>query len=100
MKYEVSKNNGQHVISLHGEIDLHFSPELRKVILSELETGQLVLIDLEGVSYLDSSGVACFVEAYQFSKKNKREFYLTNISESVMQVFKLARLDKVFPIKP
>jgi len=99
MEYKLINNDGYSRLTLTGDIDLHFSPELRKIILSVLDNNSGLSIDLTGVDYLDSSGVACFVEAYQLSKKNKLKFSLANISESAMQVFKLARLDQVFPIE-
>ncbi|MDH5426052.1 MAG: STAS domain-containing protein [Gammaproteobacteria bacterium] len=99
MKYEIAKKNSFTLLSLSGDIDLHSSSELRKQILDICKTKAPLHIDLQQVSYLDSSGVACFVEAYQLSKKNNSEFCLINISKPVMQVIKLARLDSVFPIK-
>lgn len=99
MKYRLEDSDGFSRLTLSGDIDLHFSPELRKIILSVLEKNRQLIIDLTAVEYLDSSGVACFVEGYQLSKKNKLNFSLSNVSDSAMQVFKLARLDQVFPIQ-
>ncbi|MDH5517610.1 MAG: STAS domain-containing protein [Gammaproteobacteria bacterium] len=99
MKYEITKNTSHTLLSLSGDIDLHSSSELRKQIISICKTKAPLQIDLEKVTYLDSSGVACFVEAYQLTKKNDSEFWLINISNPVMQVIKLARLDSVFPIR-
>lgn len=99
MKYNLEKDNGINRLFLSGEIDLHYSPELRKVMLAVYKDNESLEVDLCQVQYLDSSGVACFVEAYQEAKKNKLDFTLINISDPVMQVIKLARLDTVFPIK-
>lgn len=99
MKYKLVEDNGFSKLELSGDIDLHYSPELRRLVLSVLDRNVGLVIDLFDVDYLDSSGVACFVEAYQVAKKKKLKFSLTKISESAMQVFKLARLDQVFPIE-
>ena len=99
MQYKLNKSAGLSVLLLSGEIDLHYSPELRKVLLGIYKTSNALEVDLRDVKYLDSSGVACFVEAYQLAKKKNFVFTLANISEPVMQVIKLARLDSVFPIK-
>lgn len=99
MEYKLSENNGLCLLTLSGDIDLHYSPELRKVMLNVYKNNHALEVDLGNVNYLDSSGVACFVEAYQISKKNNLGFHLSNISQPVMQVIKLARLDSVFPIK-
>ena len=99
MEYKLNNDGDSCCLFLSGEIDLHYSPELRKVMLSVYKEDKSLSVDLSEVQYLDSSGVACFVEAYQLSKKMKLDFTLINVSEPVMQVIKLARLDTVFPIK-
>ncbi len=97
---EIKKRNeaGHSIISLIGEVDLHYSPRAREEILNTLKDKQNVLIDLSDVSYIDSSGIASLVEGYQLSKKAGQSFGLLNISNAAMQVLKLARLDSVFPI--
>ncbi|MCP3689974.1 MAG: STAS domain-containing protein, partial [Gammaproteobacteria bacterium] len=57
-----------------------------------------LLVDLSQVSYIDSSGVAILVEAYQLSKLQGSEFALVGVSEAAGNVLQLARLDMVFPI--
>ena len=86
------------VIRLSGDVDLHSSPEGRKAILAALKEKRPVLIELSAVSYMDSSGVASLVEGYQTAKKNDLAFGLVAVAQPVMNVLKLARLDKVFPI--
>lgn len=86
------------VISLAGEIDLHCSPQARDEILADINNNQPVLVELADVSYIDSSGIASLVEGFQLAKSQNVDFALVNISEPVMQVLQLARLDKVFPI--
>ncbi len=86
------------VILLSGEVDLHSSPQARQAILDGLKTGKPLLVDLSGVSYMDSSGVASLVEGYQTARKQGLEFGLAAPAGPAMSVLKLARLDKVFPI--
>lgn len=98
MEYEVSNEDQYTVISLKGEVDLHFSPTARKQILKYLGSDNNVLVDLSGVEYIDSSGVASLVEGYQLAKTNKLVFGLLNTSEPAQHVLALARLDKIFPM--
>jgi len=99
VKYTITNTDGLSILALSGEIDLHYSPDLRKAILDIYKMDVSLEVDLSNVQYLDSSGVACFVEAFQISKNKNLGFVMTNISQPVMQVIKLARLDSVFPIK-
>ncbi|MDZ7752029.1 MAG: STAS domain-containing protein [Gammaproteobacteria bacterium] len=98
MQCEVRKEATFDVVSLKGEVDLSTSPAVRQAILASLEAGTPVAIELQDVTYIDSSGVASLVEGYQTAKSRGLLFTLVGASESVMGVLELARLDKVFPI--
>lgn len=87
------------VVALSGDVDLQYSPEARKQILSQLNNDKHVLVDLSGVSYIDSSGIASLVEGFQLARSRKLRFGLVGVSKAAQQVLQLARLDKVFPIK-
>jgi anti-sigma B factor antagonist len=88
------------VVRLSGDVDLHSSPRARQAILDCLRAGSPVLVDLSGVSYMDSSGVASLVEGSQLARKTRVEFGLAAASAPVLNVLRLARLDQVFPIHP
>ena len=48
---------------------------------------------------VSSSVNLALVEGMQLSKSNSKEFSLTDVSNEVMKVIKLAHLDKIFKIK-
>ncbi|MEM7543239.1 MAG: STAS domain-containing protein, partial [Pseudomonadota bacterium] len=98
MAYQISQQQGYSVVQLTGDIDLSCSPEARQSILSCLGEGQHTLVDLSGVTYIDSSGIASLVEGLQTAKKGDLRFGLVGVSEAAMSVIELAKLDKVFPI--
>ena len=98
MKMECTDRNGVVVITLTGEIDLQHSPGLRRQVMDLMLERRGVLVDLAGVSYIDSSGIACLVEAYQAARRNGTRFVLVAVSAPVMRVLQLARLDKVFAL--
>lgn len=87
------------VVALSGDVDLHYSPEARRHILEQLNHNKNVLVDLSGVSYIDSSGIASLVEGFQLARNKKLQFGLFGVSDAAQQVLQLARLDKVFQIK-
>ena len=99
MDHTIRDDNGAKIISFEGEVDLESSAEARKVLLDCIGTGAGVKVDLSGVSYIDSSGVASLVEALQSAKSNGTEFTLVSVSEAALRVLQLARLDKVFTIQ-
>jgi anti-sigma B factor antagonist len=87
------------IITLTGEVDLHYSPQARKEILENLKNKKHVLVDLSGVEYIDSSGIASLVEGFQLARSQDLRFGLVGVSNAARQVLELARLDKVFQIK-
>lgn len=89
------------VLRLAGDIDLNAAPALRTDLLAAAETRpSKLIVNLSGVNYMDSSGVAALVELLQRTKRNKTALVLTNIGLRVRSVFEIARLDKIFTIKP
>jgi len=98
MQYKTTIKGDHTIIALTGEIDLQTSPEAREQLLELLKDRRHVLVDLSGVEYIDSSGIASLVEALQFAKSNGLFFGLVDISEAAQQVIQLARLDKVFAL--
>ena len=98
MPYQVVHQHGFDVVSLNGEIDLACAPMVRKLLLSHLKRNNPLLVDLSDVEYIDSSGIACLVEAYQYARTQPLDFALLGVSVAVLGVLRLARLDTVFPI--
>jgi anti-sigma B factor antagonist len=98
MECSIKSETGYDLLRLSGEVDLHYSPKLRESILASLKAGKPLLIDLSGVSYIDSSGIASLVEGFQTAKSASLQYGLLNISKTAMQVLTLTRLDKIFSL--
>ena len=98
MNMQTSEIEGATVVALSGEVDLRHSPTLRKALMEMMFDHRAVVVDLSAVTYVDSSGIAGLVEAYQMARKNGTRFTLAAISDPVRRVLQLARLDRVFTI--
>jgi anti-sigma B factor antagonist len=90
------------IASLAGEIDLHSSPEVRKVLLDLLAKHQpkKLVLNLGDVPYMDSSAIAVLVESLQKVRKSGGKVYLTNLQPRVKGLLEIARLDTIFVIVP
>ena len=87
------------VIEITGDIDLYSSPQVREAILDAVKNKRSpVVVNLGGVTYIDSSGVATLVEGLQLTRGYDGAFRLAGLSSRVREVFELARLEKVFAI--
>ena len=98
MEHQLQEDAGRLVVSFQGDLDLQSSPEARRVLLECVDRSKNILVDLSAVPYLDSSGVASLVEAYQLSRSRGISFGLVSVSPRALRVLELARLDKVFAI--
>ena len=99
MDIKENQDTDKMTLAVRGEVDLDNSPQLRSSIVSHLNEGKNVAVDLREVSYMDSSGVSCLLEGMQLSKKKGVVFELINVSEAVMKVLELAHLDKILIIR-
>jgi anti-sigma B factor antagonist len=101
VEVHISNHQDAAVIEVRGEVDLYTSPQVREAIVGVTRRRTpLVIVDLTGVDYMDSSGVATLVEGLQFCRGYGGAFRLAGLGETVRQVFRFAKLDTVFEIYP
>lgn len=86
-------------LALHGEIDMHRSPEIKDLLQPLIQRkAPRILLDLSGVTYMDSSGLAVLIETLQRVLGYGGKLALFGLQESVRNIFEIARLDQVFEI--
>jgi len=89
----------QHIIHVKGEIDLYSSTMLRDYIFTTIaQQPRILIVNLNAVRYIDSSGIATMVEALQLANKSKTQFKVAGLAKNVLEVFELLKLEKVFTI--
>ena len=100
MKIQSRKNVANvDLVDLEGDLDFHSSPELRSELAKLAERkAPTILVDLKGVGYIDSSGLATFVELFQRMKRYGGKLALFNLSAGVRSVFEIAKLDTIFKL--
>jgi len=57
-----------------------------------------LILDLSGIQFIDSSGFGVFLSIMKTANNNNSYFKISNISEEVMELFKLLQLHNVFEI--
>ncbi len=94
------KNLGEHkVILVTGEVDLYNVSELKKSLFSITDgTCRSVIVDMKNVNYMDSSGIGALVAGQKKMRAHNGSFALMNIHEDVLNILKLATLDRFFRI--
>ncbi len=87
------------VVELSGDIDLHRSVELRESLLGIMsEKPTVIVINMSGVGFMDSSGLATLVETLQLSRRHGGELKLVGIQRRVRSILEISRLDTIFAI--
>ena len=86
------------LIALTGEVDLHNSPQVRKQLLAVVKAGSSVVVDFSELTYIDSSGIATLVEAYNVAKNKQLSLTILGAKGAPLQVMELTHLNKVFPM--
>lgn len=82
-----------------GDVDMSRSPVLRQT-LREVQASRpkRLVVDLSGVEYMDSSGLATLVEAMRSSKASSTKLVLCGMNDKVRAIFEIARLHQFFTI--
>jgi len=89
------------VLLLKGEIDLHVFPEITASLGAVIEKKpKHLVVDISGVTYIDSAGLAALILAMQKVEAYGGRFSLAGVQTTVRSIFKMSRLDDVFEIFP
>lgn len=91
------KQEKAHVVTPIGEVDMNTSGSLRKVLQKIVKAKEpFIVIDLNQVEYIDSSGLATIIECFQQIGQYSGKLKLVVNQQNILDVFKLARLDQIF----
>jgi len=100
MKIQTKENQGVHIFELSGEVDFNSSRELREKFQETLgKNCSKMLVNLKKVTYVDSSGLATFVEALQKIGQLGGKLILVGLVPAVRGVFEIAKLDSIFTLE-
>ncbi|HRX15458.1 MAG: STAS domain-containing protein [Spirochaetes bacterium] len=87
------------LLDIAGEIDLYNAPEIKDIINKLVEEQKYnVIINLEKVTYIDSSGIGALISSLSNLKKYQGGLKIINVFASVRKVFELTKLTSFFEI--
>ena len=87
------------VVDVVGDVDLNRSPRLQAALLKLLDKSpSRIVVNLAGVGYMDSSGVASLVKLLSRTRKMGLSLSLVGVDGRVRSVFEITRLDRIFNI--
>jgi anti-anti-sigma factor len=89
------------VVELTGEFDLHSCAAVRSVVDELLEGGVgEIVIDLNGVTFLDSSGLGTLVGLQKRANRAHARMALSGLSPQVGRILDITHLREAFTILP
>ncbi|MFP5298207.1 MAG: anti-sigma factor antagonist [Actinomycetota bacterium] len=96
---DVRKVDSHSVVDVKGEIDVYTAPKLREKLIELVSEGSYdVIVNLEGVDFLDSTGLGVLVGALKRVKAHDGSLSLVCTQDKILKIFKITGLTKVFPI--
>jgi anti-anti-sigma factor len=86
------------VVAVSGEVDMLTAPQLRAEGLRHLDAGSTLVLDLSGVTFLGSAGLAVLVEASQHAKRRGAAFRVVAVERAVTRPLAATGLGEVFSV--
>lgn len=101
VRTEVSDVAGWTVVSVYGEVDVATAPSLREQLIDLVSDGSTKLVlDLEGVDFLDSTGLGVIISALKRARTQGGDLRLVCTQARIRRLFEITGLDKAVPLLP
>ena len=100
MKYEIDKQKDKTIFKLKEKsLGAEISPDLKtELIFLQKEIKNQFIIDLGDVTKCDSTGLSCLLLAERIEREKGNKLVLENLNKNVLELIKIARLDRVFDL--
>jgi anti-sigma B factor antagonist len=95
LELTTSERNGGAHVALTGELDIATAPKLEdEVRRLEAEGRKLIVIDLRGLEFMDSSGLRALLAADTRSRERGARLVLVRGDDRIQRVLRITRLDE------
>ena len=85
------------VLELVGEIDVYTAPQFKEAVNKMLTSGQKhLIIDMAGVTYMDSSGFGALLSATKRLRPEGGTVNLVKCNPAIDRILRITRLNTVF----
>ena len=89
---------GQVVVALRGQLDMAEAAGAAAAFRAVAARGPQIIVDLAGLEFIDSSGVAALVRGRNLARQAGGDLLLAAPRQQVLRVLTLTRLVDVFPV--
>jgi anti-sigma B factor antagonist len=90
LRVDAQRERDRVVLRLTGELDLASSPILERALeAAEVTTSPLLVLDLDGLKFVDSTGLRVILLAHESSRGREQEFAITPGSPQVQRLLSI-----------
>jgi anti-anti-sigma factor len=98
LNIEVHEREGVVRVVARGEVDLATAPLLdQALVAAEATDASEIVLDIEQVSFIDSSGLRMLLEAHARSQRDSNRLRLTRGTRQARRLFALVAVEKRLP---
>ena len=81
-----------------GRIDNDSSLAFQETLLHSIDTREAALVDLSGVEFISSAGLAALMTAAKSAKAKSRRIAVAALRPVVQEIFAISRFSRVVPV--
>ncbi len=96
LKLQVSKEGDSATVTCTGRLTLGAAANFKSHVKPLVKESRHVVVDLSGVTYMDSSGLGAIVGIYVNARSNKCDLKLINFNQQIRQLFAFTNLLSLF----
>ena len=88
------------VFAPEGELDIFSSPNFKEKVVNAYDSRNSdIIIDLEKLEYVDSTGLGALISIFRKLKESNNKIIIDNIKPNIKKLFLITELDKLFVIR-
>lgn len=96
MQIRIHETDKTITIEVSGEIEITTIREFKEKVFEVGRRGEKgVIIDFNGVTYLDSSGIGILLTLYKMQKAKNLDVHMINCSDNIMKILDLSSLREI-----
>jgi len=100
MEISLKQFGQNYVISVSGSLDIYTSLDFKNFLESNIPASGIsdlhVVVNLEKLNYIDSSGIGMLIKQLNYVQELKGEYSIANMKPAIEKVFKVAGLTSYF----
>jgi anti-sigma B factor antagonist len=99
MTVQVHELDGWAVAQVNGDVDVATAPRLREQLIKLISDGQpRIVLDLDGVAFLDSTGLGVIVGILKRTRTHDGDLRLVCTRPQLQRLFEITSLDRTLPL--